>query len=205
MEFQKATITPENGDPIEVLFNPTQYSLNQGNNIAKQPIPGLDAPIVQYVCGKEAMLSMKLFFDTYEEQTDVTEYTDEIYNLLEIDPETHAAPICDITWGEFWFTGVLEGVQGEFTLFLADGTPVRANLTVNFIEYIEVDVLVQHKPKQSADHQKNRWVKSGDRIDTIAGQEYKDPRKWRAIAQANGLEDPRALEPGMRLVIPAIR
>ncbi|MBZ5681029.1 MAG: LysM peptidoglycan-binding domain-containing protein [Acidobacteriia bacterium] len=205
MGLEKATITPKNHGKIEVLFNPTQYTLNQGNNIAKQPIPGLDAPIVQYVCGKERTLGMKLFFDTYEEQSDVSEHTDEIYDLLEIDPDTHAAPICDIQWGGFSFTGVLESVQGEFTLFLADGTPVRANLTVSFTEYIDVQVLVQHKPKQSADHQKTRWVKSGDRIDNIAGEEYKDPRKWRSIAQANGLEDPRQLEPGRQLVIPAIR
>lgn len=148
---------------------------------------------------------MELFFDTYEEQADVTDYTDAIYDLLEIDPDTHAAPICDIQWGDFYFTGVLETVQGKFSLFLSDGTPVRANLNVSFIEYIDVDELVQVHPKQSADHQKNRWTKSGDRIDTIAGEEYKDPTKWRQIADANGMDDPRHLEPGQHLVIPAIR
>ncbi len=205
MEFKKATITPKNQDAIEVLFNPTQFTLGASNNLAMQTIPGLDAPIVQYVSGKQATLNMDLFFDTYEEQTDVTDYTSDIYELLEIDPDTHAAPICDIRWGQFHFTGVLTSVQGKFSLFLADGTPVRAILTVSFTEYIDVQVLVQHKPKQSADHQKNRWVKSGDRLDSIAGEEYKDPRKWRPIAQANGLEDPRQLEPGSHLVIPAIR
>jgi hypothetical protein len=205
MEFQKATITPENGDPIEVLFNPTFYTLNKAINLQPQYIPGLNAPIVQYVCGKEMKLGMELFFDTYEERTDVSVCTKAIYDLLLVDPDTHAAPICDIRWGGFDFTGVLDKVDGKFHLFLANGTPVRATLNVSFTEYKNVEALVQVNPNQSADHQKNRWVKSGDRIDTIAGEEYKDPRKWRAIAQANGLEDPRQLEPGKQLVVPAIR
>lgn len=205
MEFQKVTITPNNGAQITALFNPTQYTVSKGNNVLKQAIPGLDSPIVQYVCGKERTLNMKLFFDTYEEQSDVRVYTDAIYLLLKIVPSTHAAPICDIRWGRVAFTGVLESVQGEFSLFLADGTPVRANLTVTFTEWVDVRVLVQQQPKQSADHQKNRWIKSGERIDGIAGEEYEDPRKWRMIADANDLEDPRQLQPGQHLVIPAIR
>jgi Contractile injection system tube protein/LysM domain len=205
MEFQKATITPRGGSKIEVLFNPTFYTLSKNNTLASQGIPGLDSPIVQYVGGKERKLGMELFFDTYEEQRDVSDYTKAIYGLLLIDPNTHAAPICDIQWGRFFFTGVLDSVQGKFSLFLADGTPVRANLTVSFTEWIDVQVLVQQRPKQSADHQKMRWVKSGDRIDTIAGEEYEDAKNWRPIAEANGLEDPRQLEPGRQLVIPAIR
>ncbi|HTS08368.1 MAG TPA: LysM peptidoglycan-binding domain-containing protein [Candidatus Eisenbacteria bacterium] len=205
MELQRVTITPENGAQITALFNPTQYTLNKGNTIQKQPIPGLDSPIVQYVCGKERTLNMKLFFDTYEEQSDVTPYTNAVYNLLNIVPSTHAAPICDIRWGGFAFKGVLENVSGEFSLFMANGTPVRANLTVTFTEWKDVQSLVQLSPKQSADHQKNRWVKSGDRLDGIAGEEYEDPSQWRMIAEANNLEDPRQLEPGQHLVIPAIR
>jgi nucleoid-associated protein YgaU len=205
MEFQRVTIKPENGTQITALFNPTQYTIGKGNTIQKQPIPGLDSPIVQYVCGKERTLSMKLFFDTYEEQTDVTVRTDAVYKLLDIVKSTHAAPICDIRWGGFHFKGILENVSGEFTLFLANGTPVRANLTVNFVEWRDVQSLVQVNPKESADHQKNWWVKSGDRLDSIAGAEYENPAQWRKIADANNLEDPRQLEPGQHLVIPAIR
>lgn len=205
MEFQKVKITPQNGSTIVGLFNPASYNLSKGNTIAKQSIPGLNAPIVQYVGGKERTLSMKLYFDTYEEQTDVTQYTDAIYNLLKIVPTTHAAPICTVEWGKFSFKGVLENAQGEFSLFLADGTPVRANLQVTFTEWIDIKVEVQEAPKQSADHQKNRWVKSGDRLDNIAAEEYEDSSRWRVIADANGLDNPQDLEAGQHLVIPEIR
>ncbi len=203
MELQKVTISPRNLPSFRVLFNPTQYALAKGNTIAEAAIPGLGAPILQYVHGNVRTLSMDLFFDTFEERTDVSWQTGNIYQLLDVEATTHAPPICDIQWGQFRFTGVLDHVSGQFTLFLADGTPVRATLSVTFKEYIEVDTLVSVNPTQSADHRKRRVVRSGDRLDTIAAEEFGDPAKWRLIASANNLTDPASLTPGQALTIPA--
>ncbi len=202
MELQKVTITPQGKGAITVLFNPTNYTIAKSNQISETGIPGLDAPILQYVHGNTRTLSMDLFFDTYEDQKDVTSETKKIYDLLEIDAAKHAPPVCDIRWGTFHFTGVLDHVSGQFTLFLSDGTPVRATLNVSFKEYIEVEVLVMQHPTQSADHYKQRVVKSGDRIDSIAAEEYGTPACWRKIAAANDLDDPASLSPGGYLTIP---
>jgi hypothetical protein len=204
MEYQKATIQPEGQAMIEVLFNPNTYTVEKSNQIAEAAVPGLAAPILQYVHGNTRTLSMELFFDTYEEQMDVTAYTSQIYELLEIDPDTHVPPICDITWGCFDFRGILDHVSGKFTLFMPDGTPARATLTVTFKEFIDVEVLVREKPTQSADHRKTRLIRSGDRLPVIAWEEYGDAAKWRPIADANGLDDPTVLEAGKRLIIPAL-
>ena len=204
MERQLVFIQPEGNSRFGVLFNPSQYGLDKANQIAEAAIPGLEAPILQYVHGNTRTLSMELFFDTYEEQTDVRAHTDKVYALLKIDSSTHAPPICWITWGSFSFRGVLDHVSGKFTLFLPDGTPVRATLGVTFKEFIDVDVLIKENPTHSADHTKTRVVKSGDRIDVIAADEYGDPAKWRPIAEANNLDNPSRLEPGDRLVIPPI-
>lgn len=204
MEYQKATIQPKGKPAIKVLFNPNQYTVDKANTIAEAAIPGLQAPILQYVHGNTRTLTMELFFDTYEERTDVRTYTDQIYGLLAIDASTHVPPICDISWGGFSFTGVLDHASGRFSLFLPDGTPARANLTVTFKEFIEVKVIVQENPTQSADHRKTRVVRSGDRLPTIAWEEYGDAGQWRPIAEANGIDDPKELESGRRLVIPAL-
>ncbi len=204
MERQLISISPDGQDSFDVLFNPTEYSLGKANQIAEAAIPGLGAPILQYVHGNTRTLDMDLFFDTYEEGTDVTEETDNVYDLLLIDPDTHAPPICDLAWGSFTFRGVLDHVSGKFTLFLADGKPVRATLSVTFKEFIDVDALVRVQPTQSADHRKTRVVKSGDRIDNIASDEYGNPDEWRPIAEANNLDDPEHLQPGHVLIIPAL-
>src|SRR5215469_15460690 len=107
MEIQHISIQPEGHDAFKVLFNPTQYTIEKGNQIAEAAIPGLEAPILQYVHGNTRSLSMELFFDTYEEvqedQSDVRKHTNKIYDLLKIDSHTHAPPICDLAWGSFRF------------------------------------------------------------------------------------------------------
>lgn len=204
MALEHASIQPEGQGPIEVLFNPNQYTVEKGNQIAEAGVPGLSAPILQYVHGNTRTLSMELFFDTYEEQIDVRVFTDAIYFLLEIDPDKHVPPICMITWGSLSFRGVMDKVSGRFTLFLADGTPVRATLNVTFREFIDVQVLVRQRPTRSADHRKTYTVKQGDTLGGIAYQEYGDARKWRPIAAANAIQRPRHLEPGAQLHIPAL-
>src|SRR5271163_1534975 len=160
MELQHVSISPEGQAKFRVLFNPNQYSLEKANQIAEVGVPGLQAPILQYVHGNARTLTMELFFDTYEEQTDVSDYTNKIYDLLKIDPHTHAPPICKVAWGKLQFRGVLDHASGKFDLFLANGTPVRATIGVVFKEFIDVQVLVQEQPNQSADHRKMRLVKS---------------------------------------------
>jgi hypothetical protein len=199
MERQVISIDPRNqGKKFSALFNPTEYTLAKANQIAEAVVPGLEAPILQYVNGNTRTLDMDLYFDTFEEGTDVRSATNNVYQLLYIDPSTHAPPICDISWGSFTFTGVVDHVSGKFTLFLADGTPVRATLSVTFKEFLDVDDLVQVNVRESADHRKTWVVKSGDRIDNIAGQ-------WRPIAEENDLDDPDQLQPGHVLIIPALR
>ena len=50
--------------PVEVLFNPTEYSLEISNNFQASAPPGLNNPILQFVNGNSDTLTMDLFFDT---------------------------------------------------------------------------------------------------------------------------------------------
>jgi hypothetical protein len=109
-----------------------------------------------------------------------------------------------VRWGSFSFRGVLTEVSGEFALFLADGTPVRAKLAVEFREWLDVKVLVQEHPTRSADHCSTAYVKRGDTVSLLADQFYGDPRNWRPIADENDLENPLHLEPGTVLKIPQV-
>jgi LysM repeat protein len=204
MALEKAVIEIEGGEEITVLFNPNQYSLEKSNQLAEIGIPGLGAPIVQFVRGNTDTLSMDLFIDTYEDQKDVREYTDKVYELLEIDQDTHVPPICIFRWGTFEFRGVLARVSGKFTLFLENGLPARATLSVSFKQFIDVEVEVKESPTHSADHYKTCVVKQGDSLSSIAAAEYDDPAIWRPLADKNRIANPRDLKPGQRLVIPPL-
>lgn len=204
MRLSKAFITPSGGNPVPVLFNPTQYSLDRGNRLAEIGVPGLGSPVLQFVHGTSSTLSMQLFFDTYEDRRDVRLHTDRVYGLLRIDPDTHAPPVCTFSWGTFTFRCVLERVGGRFTLFLADGTPVRATLDVVFKEWRDVAVQVRENPTRSADHRTTWTVRRGDSLSAIAAAQYGDPAAWRAIAEANGIDNPRTLKPGQVLTLPPL-
>jgi hypothetical protein len=210
MELKKAVITPLGGEGINVLFNPTQYQVTESNQFAEVAIPGVGAPPLQFVRGAARTLSMQLFFDTYDpvqdgvkQGSDVRKYTDQIVNLLAVGSDTHAPPICRFSWAHFAFVGVLEKADQRFTLFMPNGTPVRATIDVSFKE------LGQQQPDQagnlfSADFAKQYVVRRGDTLSNIAADKYGDPAQWRPIAEANGMDDPLGLEPGQVLVIPAV-
>jgi len=204
MEFAKATITPKDGDPISVLFNPAEYRLNKGNQISESDTPGLAAPILQFIGGRSRTLSLDLFFDTFETRTDVSPLTDKIYALLEINRDTHVPPLCTFRWGRLVFTGVVETVDGRFTLFFPDGKPARATLSVSFKEAVDVTKAVRENPTASVDRRKTRTVKGGETLNTIAAEAYGDPGQWRPIARANGITNPLSLRPGQRLIVPPL-
>lgn len=206
MALEKATIqrrVPPGGEVIEVLFNPNQYQLNKANTFSEVAIPGLGAPPIQFVRGNARTLSMQLFFDTYEQGTDVREYTSQITGLLEVDSELHAPPICLFSWGDLSFRGVLESANQQFVLFLSDGTPARATMDISMKEIKEKGE-DQAGRLQSADFAKRYLVRQGDTLSSIAGEMYGDPAGWRPIADENGLDDPLSLKPGRELVIPRL-
>jgi hypothetical protein len=147
---------------------------------------------------------MELFCDTYVERVDVRVFTDAIYRLVRVEGKLHEPPRCDFVWGRFTFHCYVERVSGRFTLFLEDGTPVRATLNVTFKEYVSPEDSAATVKLSSADHTKTRAVRRGETLSSIAAEEYGDARAWRPIAQANGIENPRRLDAARLLVVPPL-
>jgi Contractile injection system tube protein/LysM domain len=201
------------GIQLDVQFNPTEFSLTKGAQLAEIPIPGLDQPIIQFVRGQTETLSLELFFDSTEDGTgsqakSVTEKTDDFYSLIKIDPETHAPPVLLFKWGSEFpgyrevFKCVVSSVRQHFTMFSPTGVPLRAKLTVELREYKTLPEQIYELNLQSADQTKAHVVLEGETLSSIAYQAYGDPSGWRRIADANAIEDPLALAPATILRVP---
>ena len=54
----------KNPEQIEVQYNPTELSWDKSAQFAEIAIPGLDAPLQQFVRGQAEKLTLELFFDT---------------------------------------------------------------------------------------------------------------------------------------------
>jgi nucleoid-associated protein YgaU len=229
--LQRLTIEREGGDPVEALFNPGEISVSAAASWEQsEPASygGANAATIalEFRSVQAQTLSVELFFDTYESRasmtftdaalallpatspgsqaTDVSQYTEQVAQLAEVDPTLHRPPVCHLYWGAFdIFTGVLTSLDQRFTLFLDDGTPVRATLSCSFLG-VSLDWRGKGEP-ESSDVIKTRQVRRNDTLQSIAGEEYKDPSLWRNIATANGIINPRDVQPGTVLIIPSMQ
>lgn len=193
---------------LSALFNPEEYTINKDNNFAVQGIPGLGAPLLQFVNGNMRSLEMELFFDTYDTpvatKTDVRTETDKLMHLMEIDSEIHAPPVLKVSWASLQFTCVLAKATQKFIMFTDDGTPVRARLNVTFNEFVDAEQEAKRANLQTVDFTKAHLVVEGETLSGIAGDYYDNAQAWRAIAIANDIDDPRTLRAGDTLRIPSL-
>ncbi|HEV8483531.1 MAG TPA: LysM peptidoglycan-binding domain-containing protein [Blastocatellia bacterium] len=212
----KLKITPQGQDPIEVQFNPTSYSITKPVTYTPSPRSDLNVPLLTFAGGGGRTLTLNLFFDVTEPTADgnkvkdVRDLTNKFVALTRIkrDNKKKRPPVCVISWGrdstanpDFPFSGVVTNLVQEFTLFEKDGTPVRARLTVAFLEFKGWEEGQRESDPEFTTH----VVKRGDTLSSIAATAYNDPSRWRLIADTNHLDDPRQLQIGRALNIPKTR
>jgi nucleoid-associated protein YgaU len=99
---------------------------------------------------------------------------------------------------------VLARVNQQFQMFLDDGRPVRAKLTVTFNEFIDEEREAKEVNRLTADFSKAHTVIQGETLSGIANRFYGNPQIWRPIAAANGIDDPRSISTGQLLLIPSL-
>lgn len=200
------------GPPIKVMFRPKELNISKQNNWQASNSPKTNAPKFEFKGGGAETLKLQLFFDTYIEKEDVREkYTNAIYRLMRIDEESRdkktkkgRPPTVRFQWGKtVGFNAVITNISQRFSLFLPDGTPVRAVLDVSFQE-VEEDYKKQNPTSGGVGGERHWLVKVGDTLALIAFNEYGDSNQWRLIADANGLTQVRNLLPGKMLMIPNV-
>jgi nucleoid-associated protein YgaU len=188
---------------IPLKFNPTEYQVSKANVFAEIPIPGLEAPLIQYVRGDSEKLSLEALVDTSDTLEDVrVRYVSQLRNLMSINAKEHAPPLVAFVWDRQVFTGVLENLGVTYVLFRPDGVPLRAKLTMSLKE--DTSSLVPPTPLLSPNVEKSFMVRRGDTLASISQALYRSPAHWRELATANGIVDPRRLRPGQVLTIPRL-
>ncbi|GGK63432.1 hypothetical protein [Ornithinimicrobium pekingense] len=209
--LERATLTNTvTGRRTTVQFNPEEYTLNRESSFAQLTVPGLSAPIVQFVAGNAQTVELELLVDTTVDSpaggpgSDVRALVGQVTALMDIDPGLHAPPPVIFAWGKFTFTCVVTRVAQKYVLFRADGTPVRARLTVGLSEYRNAELEAKQVKRQTVDYTKVHVVAEGETLPLVAYRELADPTAWRAIAIRNGITDPRRLATAAVLSVPRL-
>jgi len=210
--LEKATISVRDPDPqkdteisqIKALFNPEKYSLEKSATWEEKG----RQKTLEFVGISRKSFSIELFFDTFEQGSDVRAHTGAVVRLMDptIDYKgKKVPPVCVFSWGGFTFRGIVEKVTQNFTLFFSDGKPARAVLSVGFKQFDYPSEQARGNPP--GDPTKIRIAKEAETLHLVAAQEYGDPALWRVIADANRdtIDNPREVRAGTRIVIPALK
>jgi nucleoid-associated protein YgaU len=200
------------GPPINCMFNPKEYTFSKSISWNAGDTKGANVPPIEFKSGQPASLQLQLFFDTYDTRADVRkDYTGALWALTQVVEKLQdkknkkgRPPMVRFQWGKTWsFVGVITKMSQKFTLFLPNGTPVRATVDVTFQEIKDEGLYPPQNPTSGGTETVRLWtVHEGDTLAWIAFQEYGDPTTWRRIADANRLTRVRHLRPGTVLEIP---
>ncbi len=227
---KKASFTNlDKGKTFFVQFNPSEFQLSEKASYEKSDEQQRDKPALQYKTGDPTTVKMKLVFDSTDTGSDVdSTYIQELRSFMtayidRTDSEGNKRkepPYCRFTWNTFNFDCVVEQVAAKYLMFSPDGVALRAEVDVTLKERDRANWQTSGNSQGSipvlsafsysgSDGPAYRTysngsaathiVRSGDTVPSVAA-EHGVP--WRAVAAANGIWDPTALEPGTTLIIP---
>lgn len=228
LERARIYVLPGNGEAqnqdkaesaIDVCFNPKEYSLEKSVEWDAEKAFS-DAPHPEFKAPKPMTLSVTLQFDSYEERVNVRDkWVRKIEKLAFMkaqfpndgkgvksvkEKQKYRPPVILFVWGRFSFKGVIESLSQKYTMFLSDGTPVRAEVALKIRSVINVDIdddQSQSFNTKSSDG-KPYPVKEGDRLDLIAARELGDAGRWAELAAFNGITDPVTMDGKKQIMIP---
>ena len=221
--FKKASLLIEGVDnPIACWFNPKEYTIQKQNQWKVDPVVGTALPSAQFGGGQPRKLSLDLLFDSTDSNSlDVTDVTQQLFKAMEVQPSLGSGkgknsgrpPMITFVWGStVFFKAVADSLSVQYTLFDITGAPLRAQAKISLIQADKA--MDKSSQKGSAKPQNpttrampglgSHTVTDGDSLPSIAYLHYRDPARWRAIAQENGIDDPLHLKRGSVLSIPRL-
>ncbi|GCD97726.1 CIS tube protein [Embleya hyalina] len=197
---------------ITLQFNPAQLSLTKSTEWRRSPSRMAErSSLPEFVGSGPRSLSLDVFLDaTATHDNSVEKAVEQLMLACVPTPASLAAKKPASPWVRFdWgtakttsFDGVLNNFSVSYTLFDVDGKPLRATCSLS-IEEAGSAPAGQNPTSGSPEARRTHRVVAGDSLALLAWQEYGDAGLWRAIAEANDIDDPMTLAPGTELIVPA--
>jgi contractile injection system tube protein/LysM domain-containing protein len=210
-------INPENW--MKVQFNPETLKVSFANQIATPAGAGDQSgtPARQFVGAGTTKLSLQLWFDISaplpeNEQLDaegrpvddVRKLTQKVafYITPQEEGDKFVPPAVRFLWGSFQFDGLMESLEESLEFFSSEGKPLRASMTLNLSQqkitkfiFRSVAGSPQAGPTPQAGARPLTQAPAGTTLQGLADSQGKG-NSWQRIAEANGIENPRVLQPG---------
>lgn len=193
---------------FHAYVNPTEITLGYEAEYQAQGGAGTTGGRMTFKRIKPGDLTVALFIDGTGADGRRVDVQQEIARFNEVtgyNGEIHEPRHLKIAWGTLPIMRCkLKSASIVYKLFKPDGTALRAVITAVFTESLDDQTRVALAQDQSADLTHVRLVKAGDTLPGLCEEIYREPRMYLEVARANGLDNFRALQPGMRLRFPPV-
>jgi nucleoid-associated protein YgaU len=203
-------VLPPGVGTVRFQYNPEEYTISKHATWESTPQVGQsDGGTPQYGGNSSNKLdAIKILLDTFALPPNPPQAAiDILKEAMTPTPESVAAnapmpPSVMFGWGSniILEEAYIKSLQVTYKRFLL-GVPVRAELVVD-LEEIPISLPGTNPTSGGIASRRTHTVIEGDTLASIAFQEYRNPTKWRALAEANGVDDPLRLAPGTVLLVP---
>lgn len=140
-QLNKAKLKAYNGEApdIELMFNPSQISFSRTNNWQENTGNRGSSllPKMNFAGVQPYSLELKqIIYDTYETKESVMKYIDIIKKGVEKIEGSgdKRPPVYNFIWKDEYFYCVMKSLTYNLTMFMTDGTPVRAIVDISLQE-----------------------------------------------------------------------
>ncbi len=214
MSNTRASLVEDGGSTeLKFRFNPKEYSTSKSatwNRPTNKSAKSSSKP--EFGGVQPQSVTMELFFDDWENpDADLVEDIQKLMSWLKpsdqsLDKKKPQPQILKFQWGGnqslSQFKGFLKSVSVKYTMFKADGKPIRATANIT-LEEVPDEPKKPNPTSGSLASRRTRVLRAGDSLQSIAYDEYGDPNLWRALAVFNAIDDPLRVAPGARLLVPS--
>jgi hypothetical protein len=154
-----------------------------------------------------------MLVDSPDQLVDVRKLTEKVIDLIRSEPasaqrDQALPPAVRFLWGSFRFDGLIESIEQTLDFFSPEGLPLRASISLSMtqrgIDYgFAIPLPSSSQPRSAANLPSGAppgtrpltVAPAGATLQGMAAAVGKG-RDWEAIAEANGVENPRRLAPG---------
>jgi hypothetical protein len=216
------------GARLTVQFNPDSLKVSYANQIESPNGPGSQKGNTGslHIGSRTTKMTLQLWFDATRADgassgADVRQMTEGVLYFMRPKPptgqrnESLVPPALRFLWGSFHFDGVLESAEETLDYWSHDGKPLRASLNLSMSQQIietfnasqasgkaqQLASLLGQPGSPTAGRPAGTTPLTAARSGaTVQGlSDLSGNLDWQGVAAANGIENPRLLDPGQLL------
>jgi nucleoid-associated protein YgaU len=207
-----AYTTPDySGQPIGrfvAYVNPAEIALSYEMEYDAAQGSGTTNSRMNFKKQKPGELALNFFLDgtgANGKQIDVQQQIESFQTITGYNGDIHRPNYLKVNWGTLTVKRcVLKSATITYKLFQPDGVPLRALIAASFADNSDDTTRVAMAQDQSPDLTHLRVIKAGDKLPVLCQQIYGDPYLYLRVAEANGIDDFRDIEPGTQIFFPPL-